>query len=74
MEPHSSYSGNKGSMSDGTVINFSLPTQQSKQMDEDSSAIMNKTSLIVPGEEGLRDITIVEAIYRSAAQNCEVKL
>jgi len=74
MEPHSGYGGNKGSMSDGTEINFPLPRQQPKQMDEDALAIMNGTPLIVPGEEGLRDITVVEAIYKSAAQNCEVRL
>ena len=74
MEPHSSYSGNNGSMSDGTIIKFPIPSQQAKQMDEDAMAIMNKTDLIVPGEEGLRDIRVVEAIYKSAAQNCVVKL
>lgn len=74
MEPHSGYGGNQGSISDGTVINFPLKRQQPKQMDEDAEAIMKGTPLIVPGEEGLRDITVVEAIYKSAAQNCEVKL
>ena len=74
MEPHSSYNGNKGSMSDGTAINFSVPNQQAKQMDEDAAAIMNNTDLIAPGEEGLRDIRVVEAIYRSAAQNCAINL
>ncbi|NHF59191.1 Gfo/Idh/MocA family oxidoreductase [Flavobacteriaceae bacterium TP-CH-4] len=74
MEPHSSYGGNKGSMSDGTIINFPLKSQQAKQMDEDAAAIMNKTPLLVPGEEGLRDIRVVEAIYKSAAQNCTVKI
>ncbi|MDA0194446.1 MAG: Gfo/Idh/MocA family oxidoreductase [Bacteroidetes bacterium] len=74
MEPHSSYSGNKGSMSDGTVINFPIENQQAKQMDDDANAIMNNTALIAPGEEGLRDIRVVEAIYKSAAQNCAMKL
>jgi glucose-fructose oxidoreductase len=74
MEPHSSYNGNNGSMSDGTIIKFPIPNQQAKQMDEDAMAIMEKTDLIVPGEEGLRDIRVVEAIYKSAAQNCVVKL
>lgn len=74
MEPHSSYNGNTGSMSDGRVINFSIPNQQAKQMDEDAAAIINKTDLIVPGEEGLRDIRVLEAIYRSAAQHCAIKL
>ena len=74
MQPHSSYGGNNGSMSNGTVINFPLENQQAKQMDEDADSILNNKALIVPGEEGLRDIRVVEAIYRSAAQNCIVKL
>lgn len=74
MEPHSSYGGNNGSMSDGTVINFPLENQQAKQMDDDALALMNGADLIVPGEEGLRDIRVVEAIYKSAAQNCQVKI
>ncbi|MEA1787457.1 Gfo/Idh/MocA family oxidoreductase [Arenibacter sp. GZD96] len=74
MEPHSSYSGNKGSMSDGTIINFPLENQQANQMDADALAILTNAPLVVPGEEGLRDIRVVEAIYTSAAQNCVVKL
>jgi glucose-fructose oxidoreductase len=68
MEPHSGYGGNKGSMSDGTIIDFPLKSQQAKQLDDDCMALMNKTALIVPGEEGLRDIRVVEAIYRSVQQ------
>jgi glucose-fructose oxidoreductase len=74
MEPHSSYSGNKGGMSDGATINFPLENQQAKQMDEDADAILNNKNMIVPGEEGLRDIRVVEAIYRSANQKCMIKL
>jgi glucose-fructose oxidoreductase len=36
-------------------------------MDDDSLSIMNGKPMLVPGEEGLRDIRIVEAIYKSAA-------
>jgi glucose-fructose oxidoreductase len=74
MEPQSGYGGNKGSMSDGTEINFPMKRQQPKQMDDDAEAIMNGKPMIVPGEEGLRDIRVVEAIYKSAAQHCEVKV
>lgn len=74
MEPHSSYNGNNGSMSDGAIINFPIENQQAKQMDEDAFAIMNQKPMLVPGEEGLRDIRVVEAIYNSANQNCVVKL
>jgi glucose-fructose oxidoreductase len=74
LEPQSSYSGNKGSMSDGTIINFPLKSQQAKQMDEDCAAIINNTDLIAPGEEGLRDIKVVEAIYKSVATGKSVKI
>lgn len=74
MEPQSSYNGNNGSISDGTIINFPIENQQAKQMDEDAYAILNNKDMIVPGEEGLRDIRVVEAIYRSAAKNCIVAL
>ena len=74
MEPHSSYGGNNGSMSNGTIINFSLENQQAKQMDDDALALINNSPLLVPGEEGLRDIRVVEAIYKSVAQNCEIKI
>ncbi len=65
MEPQSGYGGNKGSMSDGTLINFDVPVQQKIQMDNDARAILDNTPHISPGELGLRDIKIVEAIYRS---------
>ncbi|MCE7039721.1 Gfo/Idh/MocA family protein [Dyadobacter sp. CY312] len=74
MEPQSAYSGNKGSMSDGTIINVPLKSQQAKQMDEDCAAIINNTQLIAPGEEGLRDIRVVEAIYKSVASGKSVKI
>ncbi|MDX1364568.1 MAG: Gfo/Idh/MocA family oxidoreductase [Arenibacter latericius] len=74
MQPHSSYSGNNGSMSNGTIINYPIKNQQAKQMDEDAHAILNNTNLIAPGEEGLRDIVVVEAIYKSAAQQCAIKI
>ncbi|CAH0995744.1 Glucose--fructose oxidoreductase [Emticicia aquatica] len=64
MEPFSAYLGNKGSHSGG-IIDFPIKNQQAKQMDEDCVALMNSTQLIAPGEEGLRDIKVVEAIYQA---------
>ncbi|MCF2487685.1 Gfo/Idh/MocA family protein [Dyadobacter sp. CY347] len=74
LEPQSGYNGNKGSLSDGTVINFPIKSQQAKQMDEDCTALMTNANLIAPGEEGLRDIRVVEAIYKSAASGKTVKI
>lgn len=73
MEPFSSYSGNKGSHSNG-IIEFPLKNQQARQMDEDCLALMNSTQLIAPGEEGLRDIRVVEAIYQAAKNGGTVKI
>ncbi len=74
MEPQSGYGNNQGSMSDGTQIKFDFPTQQPTQMDDDALAIMNNKPMLVPGEEGLRDIRVVEAIYKAAAQNKAIKI
>lgn len=67
MEPQSGYKGNKGEMSDGTKIGMDIGLQQPHQMDNDALSIINNKPMLVPGEEGLRDIRVVEAIYRSAA-------
>ncbi len=74
MEPQTGYGGNKGSMSDGTQINFDVPSQQPIQLDNDALAILNNKPMPVPGEEGLRDIRVVEAIYQAAASNKAVKI
>lgn len=76
MDPYSAYSGVKGVWSDGGKINhpFDTPYEQTKQMDDDAEAIMNKKPMLVPGEEGLRDIKIVEAIYQAARTGREVKI
>ena len=43
-------------------------------MDDDAEAIMKNKPVLVPGEEGLRDIKIVEAIYQAARTGREVKI
>jgi glucose-fructose oxidoreductase len=65
MSPYSQYNGNKGSTSDGKLINLTIDNLQAKQMDDDALAIINNKKLMCPGEEGARDIKIVEAIYKS---------
>jgi glucose-fructose oxidoreductase len=56
----------RGTTSDGKTLSPSELNQQAKQMDDDALALMNGKPMLVPGEEGLRDIRVVEAIYRSA--------
>ena len=75
IEPYSAYSGVQGS-SDLGKINFpyEVPFQQAKQMDDDAKAIKNNQPMMVPGEEGLRDIKVVQAIYKCAGSGMAVEV
>ncbi|WP_207510917.1 Gfo/Idh/MocA family protein [Longitalea luteola] len=75
VQPYSSYNGQNATSPLGTINHpYSIPFQQAKQMDDDALSIMQKKPMLVPGEEGLRDIRIVEAIYKSANTKHRVKL
>lgn len=75
LSPYSDYAGAKGSSPLGQIAhNYEVPFQQAKQMDDDSQAIMQGKPMLVPGEEGLRDIRIVEAIYKCAGSGQRVAL
>lgn len=65
LEPFQAYSGIQGETSDGRLLNKSIPNEQARQMDDDALAILQNTPNLVPGEEGLKDIRVVEAIFRS---------
>ncbi len=69
LSPFQSYTGIRGKTSDGQLLNQVIPNQQARQMDDDALAILQKKPVMVPGEEGLKDIRIVEAIHRSASRN-----
>jgi glucose-fructose oxidoreductase len=71
LEPFSGYSNVAGETSDGIKLPPAItvvPHEQVKQMDEDALAIMQNKPVLVPGEEGLKDIRVVEAIYRSVRE------
>lgn len=74
LSPFQAYNGINGVTSDGKKLNERIPNQQTKQMDDDALAIIRKKDPIVPGEEGLKDIRIVEAIHRSAREKKRVTL
>lgn len=69
LRPFQSYSGVKGQASDGTILPPFGKNQQAVQMDNDALAILNNEPVLVPGEDGLRDIVILEKIYESAAND-----
>lgn len=66
LRPFQSYSGVKGETSDGIILPANPAHQQARQMDNDALAIKENSSPIVPGEEGLKDISIIEAIQESS--------
>ena len=75
MDPYSAYNGQRGSSPLGEIDHrYEVPWQQAKQMDDDALAIMQGRPMQAPGEEGMRDIRIVEAIYRSATSRQRVNL
>lgn len=66
LEPFQSYNGVQGETSDGIKLPPNPNHQQARQMDNDAFAIKENSAPIVPGEEGLRDIAIIEAIQESS--------
>lgn len=68
LSPFQTYDGLKGRTSDGGLIagNGTAPYQQARQMDDDALALLRGTAPLVPGEEGVRDMRVVDAVYASA--------
>jgi glucose-fructose oxidoreductase len=64
VAPQQAYNGIKGRSPQGDW-QFPVKNQQALQMDNDAQAIQMKKPFRAPGEEGLRDIRIVEAVYRA---------
>ncbi|WP_263841396.1 Gfo/Idh/MocA family protein [Salinibacter sp.] len=69
LRPFQSYSGVQGKTSDGTQLRPSGRDQQARQMDNDARAIKNDEAPVVPGEEGVADIRIVQAIMESSEKD-----
>ncbi|AVR47024.1 glucose-fructose oxidoreductase [Christiangramia fulva] len=68
LDPMQSYSGVQGKTSDGKILRPMQKMQQAVQMDDDALAILNGKPVMVPSEEGLKDVIIVEKINESAAK------
>ncbi|MDX1667323.1 MAG: Gfo/Idh/MocA family oxidoreductase, partial [Saprospiraceae bacterium] len=73
LQPFQSYSGIQGSSTAGP-LDATIPNQQARQMDDDALAILNDKPVMVPGEEGLRDIRVVEAVYEAARTGDRVEV
>ena len=74
VSPFQSYRGIKGETSKGP-LDFPIINQQAAQMDETAQRILEGKPMRVPGEEGLKDMIVVDAIWKSIARNgAKVKL
>ncbi|MGZ5136029.1 MAG: Gfo/Idh/MocA family protein [Flavitalea sp.] len=73
VSPYQSYAGVRAVSPLGEINHvYQVPWQQARQMDNDAQSIMKGKPMLVPGEEGLRDIRVVEAIYKAAASGNRV--
>ncbi len=73
LDPAYSYGGIKGKTPGGDM-KFDNVNQQALQMDGFVNCIRNGMECIVPGEMGLRDLYIMEAIYEAAETGRPVSL
>jgi glucose-fructose oxidoreductase len=65
LEPFSGYSGVQGFLPKGGKLSFPETHQQAHQMDEMCKSILEGRPCRTPGEEGLRDMLIIDAIRES---------
>ena len=74
LDPAFFYGGNKGRRSDGKEIVFPEVDRFAAEMDDFAECIMQKKASRVAGEEGLKDVRILMAIYESARTGKAVSL
>jgi len=73
LMPAFGYGGIKGMTNEGE-INFPPINQQAVQMDTFSKCILDNEESDASGEEGLKDLKVIEAIYKSIETGTKVKL
>ena len=74
LDPAFNYGGIRGMRSDARPFDFPDIDQFAAEMDDFARCIQEGTPSIVGGEEGLRDVRIMMAIYRSARLGAPVEL
>lgn len=73
LDPFSSYRGIKGDSTNGP-LDYPVINQQAAQMDEVAECVRDNKPMRVPGEEGLKDMIVVDAVYKSLATGKKVSL
>ncbi|WP_112062452.1 Gfo/Idh/MocA family protein [Hyphomonas pacifica] len=78
MSPATSYDGQKMTLTRNGVSEDLVPgdpnVQFARMCDHFGQAVREGTTILTPGEMGLRDVRLMEAIYRSAAEGREIRL
>ncbi len=74
LDPAYEYTGQKGLRSDGQTIALPPVDHFAAQMDNFAQCIFENRPTPVPGEEGLRDLRVMTAIYESVRTGKTVKL
>ncbi|RDV24897.1 gfo/Idh/MocA family oxidoreductase [Alteromonas aestuariivivens] len=74
LSPMQSYSGVTATNSNGQRFGAISGMQQTLQMDNDALALLGQGPIRVPGEEGMKDIQLVNAIFQSASSGQKVTL
>ena len=74
LEPAFNYGGIRGRRSDGKELRFDSIDQFAAEMDDFAQCILNNKPTKVSGEEGLRDVKILMAIYEAARTGKSVQL
>jgi predicted dehydrogenase len=73
VDPGLNYHGIQGFRSDGKPLAFPDIDQFAAQMDDFADCVRTGRPTRVPGEEGLRDVRLIEALYRSAETGRDVR-
>jgi predicted dehydrogenase len=73
LMPAYNYGGIKGQTNRGE-LNFAKINQQAIQMDTFTKSILDGTETDAGGEEGLKDLKVIEAIYKSVESKTKVKV
>jgi predicted dehydrogenase len=74
LDPAYSYNGLKGRRSDQQPLAFDQIDHFAAEMDDFARCVLENRPSKVSGEEGLRDLKALEAIYRSIAEGRSIKL
>lgn len=73
LDPAHNYRGQAGKSTNG-VFNFPQVFQQKLQIDDFARCVMEGTQSIVPGEDGLADMLIIDAIHEAIESGGRVKI